>query len=89
LYRQAHGEDCFQHHFHPSPSIILGLPWLEAHNLIIDWRSRTLTFSAQRCTFQEPHAHKNTLSSPAKNPSTLIMERQIFSRFLWVNILII
>jgi hypothetical protein len=48
--------------------IILGLPWLEAHNPIIDWRSRTLTFSAQRCTFQEPHTQKNTLSSPAKNP---------------------
>jgi len=48
--------------------IILGLPWLEAHNPIIDWRSRTLTFSAQRCTSQEPHAQKNTLFSPAKNP---------------------
>ncbi len=48
--------------------IILGLLWLEAHNPIIDWRSRTLTFSAQRCTSQKPHAQKNTLSSPAKNP---------------------
>jgi hypothetical protein len=36
--------------------IILGLLWLEAHNLIIDWRSRTLTFSTQRCTSQEPQA---------------------------------
>jgi hypothetical protein len=36
--------------------IILGLPWLEAHNPIIDWRSRTFTFSAQQCTSQEPHA---------------------------------
>jgi len=36
--------------------IILGLPWLEAYNPIIDWRSRTLTFSAQQCTSQEPHA---------------------------------
>ncbi len=52
----------------PHHPIILGLPWLEAHNPIIDWRSRTLTFSAQRCTSQEPHAQKNTLSSPAKNP---------------------
>ncbi len=52
----------------PHHPIILGLPWLEAHNLIIDWRSRTLTFSAQRCTSQEPHAQKNTLFSPAKNP---------------------
>jgi len=52
----------------PHHPIILGLPWLEAHNLIIDWRSRTLTFSAQRCTSQEPHTQKNTLSSPAKNP---------------------
>jgi len=51
----------------PHHPIILGLPWLEAHNPITDWRSRTLTFSAQRCTFQEPHAQKNTLSSPAKN----------------------
>jgi hypothetical protein len=40
----------------PHHPIILGLPWLEAHNLIIDWQSRTLTFSAQRCTSQEPHA---------------------------------
>jgi hypothetical protein len=52
----------------PHHPIILGLPWLEAHNPIIDWRSRTLTFSAQRCTSQEPHVQKNTLSSPAKNP---------------------
>jgi hypothetical protein len=52
----------------PHHPIILGLPWLEAHNPIIDWRSRTLTFSAQWCTSQEPHAQKNTLSSPAKNP---------------------
>jgi hypothetical protein len=52
----------------PHHPIILGLPWLEAHNPIIDWRSRTLTFSAQRCTSQEPQAQKNTLSSPAKNP---------------------
>jgi hypothetical protein len=52
----------------PHHPIILGLLWLEAHNPIIDWRSRTLTFSAQRCTSQEPHAQKNTLSSPAKNP---------------------
>jgi hypothetical protein len=42
----------------PHHPIILGLPWLEAHNPIIDWRSRTLTFSAQRCTSQEPHAQK-------------------------------
>jgi len=48
--------------------IILGLPWLQAHNPIIDWRSRTLTFSTQWCTSQEPHAQKNTLSNPAKNP---------------------
>jgi hypothetical protein len=34
----------------PHHPIIIGLPWLEAHNPIIDWRSRTLTFSAQRCT---------------------------------------
>ncbi len=52
----------------PHHPIILGLPWLEAHNPIIDWRSRTLTFSAQRCTSQEPHVQKNTLSRPAKNP---------------------
>ncbi len=52
----------------PHHPIILGLPWLEAHNPIIDWRSRTLTFRAQRCTSQKPHAQKNTLSSPAKNP---------------------
>jgi hypothetical protein len=52
----------------PHHPIILGLPWLEAHNPIIDWRSKTLTFSAQRCTSQEPHAQKNTLSNPAKNP---------------------
>jgi hypothetical protein len=51
----------------PHHPIILGLPWLEAHKPIIDWRSRTLTFSAQWCTSQEPHAQKNTLSSPAKN----------------------
>ncbi len=51
----------------PHHPIILGLPWLEAHNPIIDWWSKTLTFSAQRCTSQEPHAQKNTLSSPAKN----------------------
>ncbi len=30
--------------------VILGLPWLEMHNPIIDWRSRTLTFSTQWCT---------------------------------------
>jgi hypothetical protein len=52
----------------PHHPIILGLPWLEVHNPIIDWRSRTLTFNAQRCTSQEPHAQKNTLSNPAKNP---------------------
>jgi hypothetical protein len=52
----------------PHHPIILGLLWLEAHNPIIDWRSRTLTFSAQRCTFQEPQAQTNILSSPAKNP---------------------
>ncbi len=40
----------------PHHPIILGLPWLEAHNPIIDWRSRTLTFSTQRCTFQKPQA---------------------------------
>jgi hypothetical protein len=39
----------------PHHPIILGLPWLEAHNPIIDWRSRTLTFSAQWCTSQKPH----------------------------------
>jgi hypothetical protein len=48
--------------------VILSLPWLEAHNPIIDWRSKTLTFSTQRFTSQEPQAQKNTLSSPAKNP---------------------
>ncbi len=52
----------------PHHPIILGLPWLEAHNPIIDWWSKTLTLSAQQCTSQEPHAQKNTLSSPAKNP---------------------
>jgi hypothetical protein len=52
----------------PHHPIILGLPWLEAHNPIIDWRSRYLTFSTQQCTSQKPHAQKNTLSSPAKNP---------------------
>jgi hypothetical protein len=51
----------------PHHPIILGMPWLEAHNPIIDWRSRTLTFSAQRCTSQKPHAQKNTLFSLAKN----------------------
>ncbi len=50
----------------PHHPVILGLPWLEAHNPIIDWRSRTLTF--RRCTCQAPQAQKNTLSSPAKNP---------------------
>ncbi len=40
----------------PHHPIILGLPWLETHNPIIDWRSRTLTFSTQWCTSQEPHA---------------------------------
>jgi len=40
----------------PHHPIILGLPWLEVHNPIIDWRSRTLTFSSQQCTSQEPHA---------------------------------
>jgi hypothetical protein len=50
----------------PHHPVILGLPWLEAHNPIIDWRSRTLTF--RRCTSQAPQAQKNTLSSPAKNP---------------------
>ncbi len=52
----------------PHHPIILSLPWLEAYNPIIDWRSRTLTFSAQRCTSQEPHAQINTLSSSTKNP---------------------
>jgi len=52
----------------PHHPIILGLPWLEAHSPIIDWQSRTLTFSAQRCTSQDPHVQKNTLSNPAKNP---------------------
>ncbi len=41
----------------PHHPVILGLPWLEAHNPIIDWRSRTLTFSTQHCTSQEPQAH--------------------------------
>jgi hypothetical protein len=31
----------------PHHPIILGLPWLEVHNPIIDWRSRTLTFTTQ------------------------------------------
>ncbi len=51
----------------PHHPVILGLPWLEAHNPIIDWRSRTFTFSTQRCTSQEPQAQENTLSSLAKN----------------------
>ncbi len=51
----------------PHHPIILGMPWLEAHNPIIDWRFRTLTFSAQQCTSQDPHVKKNTLSSLAKN----------------------
>jgi hypothetical protein len=51
----------------PHHPVNLGLPWLEAHNPIIDWRSRTLTFSTQRCTSQEPQTQENTLSSPAKN----------------------
>jgi len=41
--------------------VILGLPWLKVHNLIIDWRSKTLTFSTQQCTSQEPQAQENTL----------------------------
>jgi hypothetical protein len=49
----------------PHHPVILGLPWLEAHNPIIDWQSRTLTF--KRCTSQTPQAQKNTLSNPAKN----------------------
>jgi hypothetical protein len=52
----------------PHHPIILGLPWLETHNPIIDWRSRILTFSAQRCTSQKPQAQTNILPSPAKNP---------------------
>ncbi len=40
----------------PHHPVILGPPWLEVHNPIIDWRSRTLTFSTQRCTSQEPQA---------------------------------
>ncbi len=40
----------------PHHPIILGLPWLEAHNPIIDWRFKTFTFNAQWCTSQEPHA---------------------------------
>jgi hypothetical protein len=52
----------------PHHPVILGLPWLEAHNPIIDWQSRILTFSTQRCTSQKPQAQKKTLSSPAKNP---------------------
>jgi hypothetical protein len=51
----------------PHHPIILGLPWLEAHNPIIDWQSRTLAFNTQGCTSQKPQAQKNTLSSPAKN----------------------
>jgi len=52
----------------PHHPIILGLPWLEAHNPIIDWRSRTLTFSAQRCTFQEPHAQKKQFVQSCQEP---------------------
>jgi hypothetical protein len=52
----------------PHHPVILGLPWLEVHNLIIDWRSRTLIFNTQRCTSQESQAQKNTMSSPANNP---------------------
>jgi len=48
--------------------VILGLPWLEAHNPIIDWQSKTITFNTQHCTSQEPQAQKNTLSSLVKNP---------------------
>ncbi len=59
----------------PHHPINLGLPCLEAHNPIIDWRSKTLTFSAQRCTSQEPHTQKNTLSSPAKNPVVKNLKR--------------
>ncbi|KAH9535283.1 hypothetical protein CY35_17G044700 [Sphagnum magellanicum] len=44
--------------------VILGLPWLEAHNPIIDWQSKTITFNTQQCTSQEPQAQKNTLSKP-------------------------
>jgi hypothetical protein len=51
----------------PHHPIILGLPWLEAHNPIIDWRPRTLTFSTQWCTSQKPQAQTNISFSPAKN----------------------
>jgi hypothetical protein len=52
----------------PHHLVILGLPWLDAHNSIIDWRSRTLTFSAQRCTSQEPQAQKKHLVKSCQEP---------------------
>jgi hypothetical protein len=47
----------------PHHPIILGLPWLEVHNPIIDWRSRTLTFSAQRCLSKTPRSEKHFVQS--------------------------
>jgi len=40
--------------------VILGLLWLEAHNPIIDWRSKTLTFSTT--------VHLSKTPSPEKHP---------------------
>jgi hypothetical protein len=47
----------------PHHPIILGLLWLEAHNPIIDWRSRTLTFSAQRHLSRTPRSQKHFVQS--------------------------
>jgi len=30
--------------------VILGMPWLRAHNPTIDWNDKRITFNSERCT---------------------------------------
>jgi hypothetical protein len=53
----------------PHHPIILGLPWLEAHNLIIDWQSRT-----------SPSAHNG---APLKNPTLRKTLCSVLPRTVW------
>ena len=39
----------------PRHSIVLGLSWLETHNLTVDWRNRSITFSQTPTGVTTPH----------------------------------
>ena len=51
----------------PDTPIVLGLPWLQRHNPVIDWTTLTLTFTSQYCQthccppWQDPRAPTKTI----------------------------